>query len=146
MCQICVPVTLFFPAPAPLRAVPLSCTLPTLFASRDTSRESQKPSVTKSNLMPWQPQGRFSELLQQLWPGLEAIWFCRGWDGIYSSHISDCGDLISRALSCWHGWLDSTASCLCPTCARYFLCMEKSFCIIVAACHNYKHCSSVVTI
>lgn len=57
--------------------------------------------MTKNNLMPWQPQGRFSELLQQLWPGLEAIWFCRGWDGIYSSHINDCGDLISRALSCW---------------------------------------------
>lgn len=79
LCQICVPVRLFFPAPAPLRAVPLSCTLPTLFESRDISRVSQKQSVTKGNLTPWQPQGRFSELLQQLWSGLEAIWFCRGW-------------------------------------------------------------------
>lgn len=123
-----------------------SCTLPTLFVRRDTSRLSQKQSVAKGNLAPWQLLGRFSELLQQLWPGLEALWFWRGLEGIYSSyHISSGTALISRVLSCWRGWLDSMASCFCLTCAGYFPCTEKSLCIMVVACHNYKHCHSVVT-
>lgn len=70
--QICVPVRLSFPAHAPLRAVPLLvASLPSLRA--DTPPVSQNQSVTKGNLTPCQPQGRFSELLQQLWPGLEAL-------------------------------------------------------------------------
>lgn len=69
-------------APAPLRAVLLSHILPTLFVRRDTSKASQKQSVAKGKLAPWQLLGRFSELLQQLWTRLEAIWFCRGLDGI----------------------------------------------------------------